>query len=158
LCIAPGTSFSGNLLLSSNDPYESVLSIALIGTGIHPGDIDVSVDSLIHNTPPGGIDSQSITIENSGLGMLNYDLTFRNVWDTTRSEPVKAFVLDSWGTDYNTSAWQYINSNFTDVIIDYSVLNKHSITYEDIAETEADVLIISDAWSNTQSYLEFTTA
>ena len=41
--------------------------------------------------------------------------------------------------------------------IDFTTLNDYDITYEEIASTNADVLMISDAWRETQSYGEFIT-
>jgi len=67
-------------------------------------------------------------------------------------EMVIAVVLDSWGTDYGYNAfWDYMNTNWATygsmrIIIDYTSLNKEDITLADIEATDADVLIISDAW------------
>jgi len=67
-------------------------------------------------------------------------------------EVVIAVVLDSWGTDYGYNAlWDYLNTNWATygimpIIIDYTSLNKEDITLADIEATQADVLIISDAW------------
>ena len=84
--------------------------------------------------------------------------------------PVKAFVLDSAGTDISgiISTWQALTNTwylFGDrmTLIDYSTLNKEDITYEDLAATQADVLIIScacDPWSGwefTDSEIEAIT-
>jgi thermitase len=84
--------------------------------------------------------------------------------------PVKAVVLHSAGNiigDIITN-WQVLNSEWhrfgdTMVYIDYTTLNKEDITYEDIASTEADVLIISCAydpwmgWQFTDSEIEAIT-
>jgi subtilase family serine protease len=66
--------------------------------------------------------------------------------------PVKAFVLHSAGNYYSNIIvnWETLNRKwymFGDqlVYIDYTTLNIDDITYEDIAATEADVLIISCA-------------
>lgn len=68
--------------------------------------------------------------------------------------PVKAVVLQSAGNILSNiiANWQVLNAQwmkFGDqmIYIDYTTLNKDSITYEDIAATEADVLIISCACS-----------
>jgi len=81
--------------------------------------------------------------------------------------PVKAVVLHSAGNIYGDiiTNWQVLNSEWrlfgdTMVYIDYTTLNKEGITYEDIAATEADVLIISCAydpwmgWQFTDSEIE----
>ena len=70
-------------------------------------------------------------------------------------------VLDSWGAD-NPTAWDYLNANWrdfgdTEIIIDYTTLNKEDITYEDLVGSGADVLLISDAWSSEYGW-EFTDA
>jgi len=67
---------------------------------------------------------------------------------------IKAVVVDSWGTDksmwaifddLNKNWFEYGNYKLT---IDYKSLDKEDITYQDIKNTNADVLIISDAWAN----------
>ena len=81
--------------------------------------------------------------------------------------PVKAVVLHSAGTivgDIITN-WQVLSNEWslfgdTMVCIDYTTLNKENITYEDIAATEADVLIIScasdpyEGWQFTDPEIE----
>ncbi|MEM2567030.1 MAG: S8 family serine peptidase [Candidatus Bathyarchaeia archaeon] len=76
--------------------------------------------------------------------------------------PVKAVVLHSAGNVYGEiiTNWQTLNTQwylFGDVMvyIDYTTLNKEDITYEDIASTEADVLIISCAYDRYAGW-EFT--
>lgn len=74
---------------------------------------------------------------------------------------IKAVVLDSGGTylsDY--FIWDELIQNwylYGDYIIDidYTTLDKQEITYSDIESTNADVLIISDAWSSSNGW-EFT--
>jgi thermitase len=68
--------------------------------------------------------------------------------------PVKAVVLRSTGNVIGEviASWQTLNTQwqlFGDkmVYVDYTTLNKEGITYEDIAGTEADVLIISCAYT-----------
>ena len=79
---------------------------------------------------------------------------------------VKAFVLDSAGTDISDviSTWEILNTNWFTygsaiVDIDYTTLNIDVITYDDIAATEADVLIISCAyaWEFTDSEIDAIT-
>lgn len=67
--------------------------------------------------------------------------------------PIKAVVLHSAGNVYSDiiTNWQVLNSEwhlFGDamIYIDYATLNKEDVTYEDIASTKADVLIISCAY------------
>ena len=79
----------------------------------------------------------------------------------------KAVVLHSAGNIYGDiiANWQVLNNQWylfgdTMVSIDYTTLNKEDITYEDIAATEANVLIISCAydpyagWEFTDSEIE----
>jgi outer membrane protein assembly factor BamB len=75
---------------------------------------------------------------------------------------VKAVVLDSWGTDFPdfTSTWDTLNTYWNQfgkkmIYIDYTGLNKENITYQDIAATGADVLIISSAYDPNSGW-EFT--
>jgi thermitase len=81
--------------------------------------------------------------------------------------PVKAVVLHSAGNVYSEiiTNWQVLSSEWhlfgdTMVYVDYTTLNKKDLTYEDIANTEADVLIISCAydpyagWEFTDSEIE----
>jgi thermitase len=73
-------------------------------------------------------------------------------------EMVIAVVLDSYGTDYASNTfWDYLNTNWAAygtkrIVIDYTSLNKENITLADIEATHANVLIISDAWSDTYKY------
>jgi thermitase len=84
--------------------------------------------------------------------------------------PVKAVVLHSAGNVYGDiiTNWQVLNTEWylfggTMIFVDYTALNKESITYEDIAATEADVLIISCAfdpyagWQFTDAEIEAIT-
>jgi len=84
--------------------------------------------------------------------------------------PVEAVVLHSAGNIISETItnWQLLNNQWnlfgdTMVYIDYTTLNKEDITYEDIASTEADVLIISCAydpyagWEFTDSEIEAIT-
>jgi len=77
---------------------------------------------------------------------------------------VKAVVVDSWGNDKaEFTIFDYLNDNWMEygdyvVEIDYHSLDKEDISYEDIANTNAEVLIISDAWANGHfgMYHEYT--
>jgi len=79
---------------------------------------------------------------------------------------INVAVVDSWGADNPDSAvWDEINMHWYNygnyvVSIDYISLNKENITYSDIADSGADVLMISDAWDpgiyNPNCNWEFT--
>jgi thermitase len=76
--------------------------------------------------------------------------------------PRKALVLNSEGNvlSFVTRNWDELNTKWSFfgnvmIYIDYKTLNKEDITYEEIAATNADVLIISSAWSSEYGW-EFT--
>lgn len=84
--------------------------------------------------------------------------------------PVKAAVLHSAGNVIGETIanWQVLNTEWylfgeSMVYVDYATLNKENIAYEDLANTEADVLIISCAfdpysgWEFTDSEIEAIT-
>jgi len=63
-------------------------------------------------------------------------------------EPIKVAILDSFGTDYALYCpWDELNSNWfnygiSPINVDYTYLNKENITYEDLNNSNADVLLI----------------
>ncbi len=68
---------------------------------------------------------------------------------------IKAILLKSAGSDL-PFFWDHLNNNWSDygeteIIIDYSSLNKERITYGQIVDTQAQILIIDDA-SNQKRY------
>ncbi|MBN2460079.1 MAG: VWA domain-containing protein [Candidatus Cloacimonetes bacterium] len=148
------------LRIFSNDPDESPYRVVLQGIGVHPGQISIDPGTVEQNMPAGAEYIREIEVINTGLGELAFEVYAENVWNGRLGEiilePVHAYVVDSWGTDYGTAAWVYLNDHFDDIYVDFTALNDYTITYEEIAATEADVLIISDAWRETQSYGEFT--
>ncbi|UCF08259.1 MAG: hypothetical protein JSW28_00780, partial [Thermoplasmata archaeon] len=83
----------------------------------------------------------------------------------TTEEARKVAILDSWGTDYSEdSCWDDLNGNWMDfgtipIAIDYTLLNKDDIEYEDLVNSEADVLLISCAfaWEFTDSEIDAIT-
>jgi hypothetical protein len=78
----------------------------------------------------------------------NRDCTSTNV---TTSPPVQVYVLDSWGTDFASQApWDYLNANWASlggvpIYIDYDRFNKENILYQELADSYADVLLISSS-------------
>lgn len=77
-------------------------------------------------------------------------------------KPFKAVVLDSEGNylSLTTRNWDILNEKWdlygnVMIYIDYLSLRKQDITYADIAATNADMLIISSAWSKERGW-EFT--
>ncbi|MEA2036998.1 MAG: S8 family serine peptidase [Nanoarchaeota archaeon] len=65
---------------------------------------------------------------------------------------IKALILDSWCIEFAIDCNIYdVEENwysFGDYTIQLETLGKENINYEDIANTGADVLIISDAWDD----------
>jgi thermitase len=110
------------------------------------------IENVLYN-----ITGYAVPVENETMTENNVAGTYVYV-----GYPVKAFVLDSAGTDFPgiVSTWQTLSTNwymFGDemLFVDYLTLNKNDITYEDLAATDADVLIISCA-SDPYSGWEFT--
>ena len=65
-------------------------------------------------------------------------------------------VVDSYGSNYTSWFWDELNATYGDIIIDYATLAKPDITYNDLVNSGADVLIIDDAWNSAQTYGELT--
>lgn len=69
-----------------------------------------------------------------------------------KQDYIKACVLDSWGgSDFNWVFWDYMNANWSlyggdEIVVDYSVLDFDGITYTDLVNSEANILIVSNAW------------
>jgi hypothetical protein len=62
----------------SNDPDTDSMVVVLEGEGIEPPDISVSTDSLSEDLLTGQISVQTITIENTGFGDLDFDISSGN--------------------------------------------------------------------------------
>jgi hypothetical protein len=70
----PGTGqHTGTLTLTSNDPDEPVVTVALAGVGVNPPQIVVIPDSIVAEVPLGTLADRTLTIDNSNGGA---DLTF----------------------------------------------------------------------------------
>jgi subtilase family serine protease len=75
----------------------------------------------------------------------------------TSLDPILVFIVDSWGTDNPSEApWDYINENWmefgiTPILIDYTTLDKADFSYDDITQTNADVLLISSSYAREYS-------
>jgi len=66
----------GNLTIASNDLDEPSLIVFLEGEGLEPPDISVSPDSLSDSLFTGKISVDTLTIYNTGLSDLNFNITF----------------------------------------------------------------------------------
>jgi thermitase len=141
---------------------------------------DTTISSSVIGSLPGGGSAKVSFIWNPAVeGEYNITLYVVPVSDETYLEnnalskyvyvgfPVRAVVLHSAGNIISeiVANWQALNGEWylfgdTMVSIDYSTLNKDSITYEDIVASRADVLIISCAsdpysgWQFTDSEVE----
>ncbi|TET91747.1 MAG: hypothetical protein E3J35_01265, partial [Methanomassiliicoccales archaeon] len=73
--------------------------------------------------------------------------------EVTNDIPIQVYVLDSWGTDFSGEApWDYLNENWINhgsarVYINYTRFNKETISYQDLVDSYADVLLISSSRS-----------
>lgn len=71
--------------------------------------------------------------------------------------PIQVYVLDSWGTDFaNEAPWDYLNGNWSlhgsvRVEVNYMRFNKERITYQDLVDSFADVLLISSSRSGNMA-------
>lgn len=71
---------------------------------------------------------------------------------------VKAVVLDSWGTEFRGNFFANLNDNWFDygdykMEIDYESFNQKEITYDLLKQSNPDVLIISNAWSDGSYFI-----
>ena len=146
-------------ILNFGDNDETDVSVQLLAN-------DTVVDStLIGSLASGNSTPVSLTWNPTVEGLYNVTLYVVPVPGETSVEnnvvwkyvyvgfPLKAVVLHSAGNIQGNiiTNWQVLNNEWhmfgdTMVYIDYTTLNKEVITYEDIASTEADVLIISCAY------------
>jgi len=152
------------LNFGENDETDIVAQLFANGTMVS----DASIGFLAS----GGAASVSLTWNPMIEGLYNATLYVVPVTGETSVEnnvlwryiyvgfPEKAVVLHSAGNihpDIITN-WQVLNTQWylfgdTMIYIDYMTLNKHEITYGDLAATEAEVLIIScayDPWTGWQ--------
>ncbi len=66
---------NGTLAISSNDPSDPTVHVFMRGNGIHPPIIGVSPDSLAFTVNEGDSAQLPLTISNTGLGQLNWNIT-----------------------------------------------------------------------------------
>lgn len=90
------------------------------------------------------------------IGMADEDPSNNEVCtvvEATDDIPIRVYVLDSWGTDFAPDApWDDLNQNWSNygsirVHMDYTTFNKERITYQELVDSEADVLLISSSRS-----------
>ena len=153
----------------------AIINCTILNFGTH-NESDVTVQLLINNTQVSNTTinelstgaSATISCYWSPTREGKYNLTIQvlaapnetnmenNVaWEYTFvGVPTKVVVVRSAGTFLNqvTYTWETLNSRWYDygdiiVSIDYTTLDKENITYENIKATNADILIISCAYS-----------
>jgi hypothetical protein len=136
------------------DFYEhtdvDLVTVTLSGCGV----------SVTDSTNLTGIVEFTITPTSYGRIQLNaskygYD-TYTDLVDVC----INAVIIDSFGTDYPFySRWDDLNNMWQQygtipLHVDYESLNKYEITYQDLVQSEADVLIISCAASINRVYTD----
>jgi len=91
---------------------------------------------------------------------LNVSKTEYEDYATLIGVYIKAVVVDSFGTDYPEYSWWdnlnhlWRNYGTIPMQVDIESLDKYGITYADLAESEADVLIISCAAAINREYTD----
>jgi uncharacterized membrane protein len=110
-----------------------------------------------------------LKVEIYAVPVTNEEIVSNNVANISRftasKEPILVAILDSWGTDFSEEApWDYMVDNWmfygtTPVEIDYTTLNKDDITYDNLVELDADVIMISCAfmWEFSDSEIDAIT-
>ena len=66
--------YSDEILITSNDPTQPLLTIPVVGTGILTPEIDISPTSLTYNLIQGASDTQTLVINNTGLASLSFQI------------------------------------------------------------------------------------
>jgi hypothetical protein len=172
--VKPGASGTINAtILNFGENNETDVAVQLLANGTVMG------STLIGFLASGSSTSVGFTWSPTGQGSYNVTLYVVPVPGETSLENnvlwkyiyvgflVKAVVLHSAGNIAGDiiANWEVLNNEWSmfgakGVFIDYTTLNKENITYEDIATTEADVLIIScasdpyEGWQFTDSEIE----
>ncbi|OQY27798.1 MAG: hypothetical protein B6244_09400 [Candidatus Cloacimonetes bacterium 4572_55] len=72
-------SMNGTLSISSNDSDQSTLTVALTGQGVTPPNISVFPTSVSHTLPADQTGSQILTIQNTGVADLNFNISLEEV-------------------------------------------------------------------------------
>lgn len=66
----------GTLTITSNDPVQNTVEVALRGEGLLPPVISVAPDSLVDSLSTGETSTHTLTISNSGASDLDFSVTF----------------------------------------------------------------------------------
>jgi len=70
------TEYEGTLVLKSNDPDQPEYTVGLSGKGVEPPMISITPDSLYAALFTNDIDSQAVTIQNTGGSGLNFTVEY----------------------------------------------------------------------------------
>jgi hypothetical protein len=85
---------TGALTITSNDPDESPLIVALLGECLEPPDISVSPDSLSDTLNQGETATHWLTISNTGVSDLNFDILIEGEGITSLLSAQKSISAD----------------------------------------------------------------
>jgi PGF-pre-PGF domain-containing protein len=131
-----------------DDVEKGVRTVSIAGNGEAQTDFTFAVNEPGNYNIKVAVDSltgEVVTVNNERIKTL-----IVNKFD----KKYKAVVLDSWGSEFSRfTIFEDINQRWSAfgkdaVEIDYKSLNKKEVTYDLLKQSEADVLIISNAWSD----------
>ncbi|MFY0598964.1 MAG: M4 family metallopeptidase [Cyclobacteriaceae bacterium] len=144
----PVGSFNETITLSGNFPTEEVV----VTGSVLANPLTVSLDTVRISLDSGEDGMASIDLTNLLTESLEVDIIPSDTFRTTSGiEPIKsltkALVIPSFDQNNFFSVWDNINFNFPDVEIDYTTIpSNDDITYQKLVDSEADVLIIANAF------------
>jgi thermitase len=158
--VEPGTSQLINAtVLNFGETDETDVTVQLMANGtlvdstiigVLTGGNSTRVSLAWDPTDEGAYNLTLYVVPVLGEGNLENNVLWRYVYS---GFALKAVVLHSAGNIQSNTItnWQTLNNEWylfggTMIYIDYTTLNKETITYEDIAATGADVLIVSCAY------------
>lgn len=135
-----------SITISSNAPLHKIY---VTGT-VNPAPISIDTDTLNFTIISSQSDSTLITLTN----LLNTDISLDLIPSDTFTvstkdffpihEVTKAVMIRCYDLSQLSSQWNSFNYNFNDVELDLTSLNKQNFTYEDIVNSNADVLFMGE--------------
>ncbi len=81
---------AGELTITSNDPLDPAVTVALAGNGLATPGIAVYPTSLTQGVPFGGQRQRTVTISNNGDGELNFTIPSPDLYSKLAAAPAKA--------------------------------------------------------------------
>ncbi len=162
--LEPGNSIAYQITVSNLGTENLVYEISMNSSETLKTADTNRIETVIRNniaerksnlTPSSGTNAKNNAVIEQQLLSADEIIKKRN---STRSSatPKIACVIDSYGAHVTQWFWDNINIIYPDILIDYSTLAIPDITYTDLVNSNADVLIIDDAWHPAQVYGEFT--